>query len=68
MCKISIDTVRRANKKTIMQIENKKAYSGTVNPRTSFNVSVSVMGKVYGQRISASQIKSSFSKAVNNHV
>lgn len=68
MCKISIDTVRRANKKTIMQIGNKKAYSGTVNPRTSFNVSVSVMGKVYGQSISASQIKSSFSKAINNHV
>lgn len=67
MCKISIDTVRRANRKTIMQVGNQKAYSGTATSKSSFNVSVSVMGEVYGQNISASQIKSSFSKAIENH-
>jgi hypothetical protein len=67
MCKISIDTVRRANKKTIMQIGNSRAYSGRISPRNTFDVSVSVMGKVYSQSISAKQIKSSFCKALENH-
>ena len=67
MCRISVDTVRRANKKTIMQIGNSNAYSGRTSPRSTFDVSVSVMGKVYGQSISAKQIKNSFSKALENH-
>ena len=67
MCRISIDTVRRANKKTIMQIGNSNAYSWRTYPRSTFDVSVSVMGKIYSQSISAKQIKSSFSKALENH-
>lgn len=68
MCKISIDTVRRANKRTIMQVGSKKAYSGSTIPNESFDISVSVMGKMYGQKISASEIKSSFDKAMKNYV
>ncbi len=67
MYKITIDTVRRANRKTIMQVGNQKAYSGNATSGSSFDVSISVMGKVYGQRITANQIKSSFSKAIENH-
>ena len=67
MCRIPIDTVRRANKKTIIQIGNSNAYSGRTSPRSTFDVSVSVMGKVYSQSISAKQIKNSFSKALENH-
>lgn len=67
MCKISIDTVRRANKKTIMQIGNSSINSGRTSPRSTFDVSVSVMGKIYSQSISAKQIKSSFCKALENH-
>lgn len=67
MCRISIDTVRRANKKTIMQIGNSNAYSWRTSSRSTFDVSVSVMGKIYSQSISAKQIKSSFSKALENH-
>ena len=67
MCKISIDTVRRANKKTLMHIGNSSINSGRTSPRSTFDVSVSVMGKVYSQSISAKQIKSSFSKALENH-
>lgn len=67
MCKISIDTVRRANKRTIMQVGNRRTYSGETISKKSFDVSVSVMGKVYGQKISASQIKSSFSQAVSEY-
>lgn len=69
MCKISIDTVIRANKRTISQNKNKVfCVSGkSVTPQKTFNVSVSVMGKVYTQNISAKQIKDSFGKAVNIH-
>lgn len=67
MCRISIDTVRRANKKTIMQIGNSNAYSWRTSPRSTFDVSISVMGKIYSQSISTKQIKNSFSKALENH-
>ena len=50
-----------------MRLDKFLKVSRLIKRRTVAN-SVSVMGKVYGQSISASQIKSSFSKAVNNHV
>lgn len=68
MCNISIDTVRRANKKTIMQVGSERAYSGVTTPKKSFDVSVSVLGKVYGQKISVNEIKNSFNKAMKDYV
>lgn len=50
-----------------MQIGNSNAYSWRTSSRSTFDVSVSVMGKIYSQSISAKQIKSSFSKALENH-
>lgn len=64
MCKITIDTVRRANEKTIMQIGKKRFFSGSTAPRDSFNVSVSVMGKIFGQNIPVCQINRTFSEAI----
>lgn len=65
MCKISIDTVRRANNKTIMQVGGKQVFSGGRTSKNGFDVSVSVMGRTYGKSLSSSQIRSSFSKALN---
>lgn len=69
MCRISIDTVIRANKRTISQNKNKKfcAIGKSVTPQETFNVSVSVMGKVCTRNISVKQIKDSFGKALNIH-
>lgn len=64
MCKITIDTVRRANEKTIMQIGKKHSFSDSIAPKDSLNVSVSVMGKMFGQNIPVSQINRTFSKAI----
>lgn len=69
MCKISIDTVIRANKRTISQNKSKQfCISKPVTPQKTFSVSVSVMGKVCTRNISAKQIKDSFGKALNIHV
>lgn len=69
MCRISIDTVIRANKRTISQNKNKAfcVIGKSVTPQKTFNVSVSVMGKVCTRDISAKQIKDSFGKALNIH-
>lgn len=70
MCKISIDTVIRANKRTISQNKNKQfcVIGKSVTPQETFNVSASVMGKLCTQSISAKQIKDSFGKALTIHV
>lgn len=66
MCKISIDTVRRANSRTMMQVGQKGVGEISRSPLSGFDVSVSVMGKTYGKRLSAAQIRSSFDKALSN--
>lgn len=65
MCKISIDTVRRANNKTIIQVSRKTAIDTDKSATSGFNVSVSFMGKTYGKKLSATQIRNSFDKALN---
>lgn len=62
MTKISIDTVRRANQRTIMQVKD-KTWPRIGTSGATFDVSVSVMGKVYTQTITTDQIKNAFSKA-----
>lgn len=63
MCRISIDTVRRANNRTMVQVG--RNFSGGQSPKSGFDVSVSVLGKIYAKRVSQSQIRSSFSEALN---
>lgn len=69
MCKISIDTVVRANRRTISQSRSNPmcAVVKPVSPKNSFDVSVSVMGRVCTRNISAEKIKSSFGKALESH-
>lgn len=65
MCGISIDTVRRANQKTMMQMRDRQlGTNGNRTMRTSFDVSVSVLGKVCSREISNDKIKESFSQAL----
>lgn len=64
MCRISIDTVRRANSRTMMQVG--RSFSYGQSPKSGFNVSVSVMGKTYAKRVSQTQIRSSFNKALSH--
>ena len=69
MSKISVDTVIRANKRTIQQNRSQKIqYSGTAIRPVNLSVSVSVMGVVHSSTISSKQIKDSFGKAINIHV
>lgn len=70
MCKISIETVIRANKRTISQNRYKQfgITGAPVAPREVFNVSVSARGRMFTQSISAKQIKESFGKAIDIHV
>ena len=63
MCKISIATVRRANNRTMMQINQKNFIDKS--HKSDFDVSVSVMGQTCGKKISVSQIRSSFNKALS---
>ena len=65
MCKISIDTVRRANNRTMMQISRRSTMDIDKSAASGFDISVSFMGKTYGKRLSANQIRSSFDKALN---
>ena len=64
MCRISIDTVRRANSRTMVQVG--RNFSGGQSPKMGFNVSVSVLGKTYAKSVSQSQIRSSFNKAISH--
>lgn len=66
MCGISIDTVRRANQKTMMQMRDRKLGSnGNTASKKSIDVSVSVSGRMCVREISAEKIKSSFGRALN---
>ncbi len=65
MCKISIATVRRANNKTMMQISKKSVGVMGKSSMTGFDVSVSVLGQTYEKKLSADQIRSSFTKALS---
>lgn len=64
MCRISIDTVRRANDRTMVQVG--KNFSGGQSPKMGFDVSVSMLGKTYAKRVSQNQIRSSFNKALSH--
>lgn len=66
MCKITIDTIRRANKKTMMQISRRKDFSCGKGLHDGFDVSVSLMGTTYAQSLSSAQIRNSFKKAYNS--
>ncbi len=69
MCKISVDTVIRANKRTIQQSRSNQINYGEVIMQTSeLNISVSVMGVIHSRTISTKQIRESFEKAINLHV
>ena len=69
MSKISVETVIRANKRTIQQSRSNQIHYDEIVMRTSeLNVSVSVMGVVHSRTISTQQIKESFEKAINLHV
>lgn len=69
MCKISVDTVIRANKRTIQQSRSQQIHYGEVILHTSeLSVSVSVMGVIHTRTISTKHIKESFEKAMNLHV
>lgn len=63
MTKISIDTVRRANQRAIMLMRD-KTWPRTGTSGATFDVSVSVMGKVFTQSITTDQIKNAYSKAI----
>ena len=65
MCRISIDTVRRANSRTIRQVGGN--FSGGQSSRDGFDVSVSILGKTYTGRVSQSQIrKNKLQRLVND--
>ena len=69
MSKISIETVVRANERTIRQNRNQYIrYGSATMSNKEVNVSVSVMGVVYSRTITTQQIKDSFNKALNIHV
>lgn len=68
MSKISVDTVIRANKRTIQQSRCQQIrYSGGTLQTTELSISVSVMGVVHSRTITSKQIKDSFEKALNIH-
>ncbi len=65
MCKISIDTVRRANNRTMVQVSKRNAEAIDKTAKSGFDVSVSFMGRTYGKSLSATQIRDSFNKALS---
>lgn len=66
MCTISLDTVVRANRRTILQSKKDSIrFSSSPFVKNGFEVSVSVMGKLCSQNIPAKKIKESFEKAIN---
>lgn len=64
MCKVSMETVRRANQRTINQFRERRGNFKGVSADT-FHVSVAVGGKVIEKSITAAQVKASFGKAMN---
>lgn len=66
MSKFSIETIRRANEKTMMQISKREYFSCGKGLCDGFNVSVSLMGTTYAQSLSSSQIRNSFKKAYSS--
>lgn len=68
MCEISIDTVIRANKRTIQQNRSQQIrFSHPILKTSELSVSVSVMGVIHSRTISTQEIKDSFSKAINSY-
>lgn len=69
MSKISVNTVIRANKRTIQQSRSQQIqYSGIAMRPAELSISVSVKGVVHSRTITSKQIKDSFEKAINIHV
>ena len=65
MCKITFDTVYRANQRTMSQAKDIHRVLSTVASHDKLNVSVSVYGKVLRQNISTEKIKESFERALH---
>lgn len=65
MCKISINTVRRANDRTRMQISKTNVEATDKSFNGDFGLSFSFMGRTFGKSLSAAQIHNSFNKALN---
>lgn len=61
MCKISIDTIIQANKRTMAR--SKDSFKPLSSPN-AFEVSVSHNGREYRQEISFEQIKESYGRAL----
>ena len=62
MCKITFDTVYRANQRTMSQAKDIHSVLSTVASHDKLNVSVSVYGKVFRQ---TEKIKESFERALH---
>ena len=68
MSKISVNTVIRANKRTIQQNRSKQIQYCSSSVRVAeMSVSVSVTGVIHSRTITSQQIKESFRKAINIH-
>lgn len=65
MCKISIDTVRRANNRTMIQMDKKQADNIGNTQEKGIGISVSFIGRTFSKKLSSSKIKDSFNKALN---
>lgn len=63
MCRISVDTIIRANRRTIEHTRS-EGFRVRSCTRESINVSVSVAGKVFRQEITRNQLKESFKRAM----
>ena len=69
MSKISVDTVIRANQRTIQQNRSKQIQysSAFIQNINELDVSVSVMGVVHSKKITSKKIKDSFKEALDIH-
>jgi hypothetical protein len=69
MSKISVNTVIRANNRTIQQYRSKQIQDCSSSVQIEeMSVSVSVMGVVHSQTITLKEIKESFKRSINIHV
>lgn len=61
-----METIRKANKKTMMQVGKGDGFTCDKDLRDGIEVSVSLMGMTYAQSLSSSQIRDSFKKAFSS--
>lgn len=67
MCRISTETIKRANERTKSRYRN-----GDIKPAdigaNGVTVEVTYNGRVYSQRVTNEQIKTAYGKAIKVHV